>query len=120
GESSAKSGWKIAANRVINERSRLVCSASQQARSLRFPELDRSVSKVMRTNKNLVYTLDFSEIGLKDPTRVGGKNASLGELFNSLKPRAVGVVDGFATTADAYRALLAERELEYELRSLVS
>ncbi|HEX3184269.1 MAG TPA: phosphoenolpyruvate synthase [Pyrinomonadaceae bacterium] len=74
----------------------------------------------MRPNKTLVYTLDFSEIGLKDTTRVGGKNASLGELFNSLKPRAVGVVDGFATTADAYRALLAERELEYELRSLVS
>src|SRR4026207_1607666 len=70
--------------------------------------------------KTLVYTLGFSEIGLKDIARVGGKNASLGELFNSLKPRAVGVVDGFATTADAYRALLAERELEYELRSLVS
>jgi pyruvate,water dikinase len=74
----------------------------------------------MKTPKSLVYTLDFSEIGLKDTTRVGGKNASLGELFNSLKPKGVGVVDGFATTADAYRTLLAERELEYELRSLVS
>lgn len=74
----------------------------------------------MRTVKNLVYTLDFSEIGLKDIGQVGGKNASLGELFNSLKPKGVGVVDGFATTADAYRALLAEGELEYELRSLVS
>jgi len=70
--------------------------------------------------KKLVYTLGFSEIGLKDIARVGGKNASLGELFNSLKPKGVGVVDGFATTADAYRALLAQGELEYELRSLLS
>ena len=73
----------------------------------------------MRHNQ-LIYTLDFAEIGLKDIGRVGGKNASLGELFNSLKPQGVGVIDGFATTADAYRALLAEGELEYELRSLVS
>lgn len=74
----------------------------------------------MRTPGQLIYTLNFSEIGLKDINRVGGKNASLGELFNSLKAKGVGVLDGFATTADAYRALLAEGELEYELRSLVT
>lgn len=74
----------------------------------------------MRTVKHLVYTLNFSELGLKDVVRVGGKNASLGELFNSLKPAGVGVIDGFATTADAYRAFLAEGDLEYELRTLVS
>ena len=51
--------------------------------------------------------LDFSEITLTDLGRVGGKNASLGELFRALKPKGVGVVDGFATTADAYRRLLA-------------
>lgn len=74
----------------------------------------------MKTGKQLLYTLDFSEIRLKDIARVGGKNASLGELFNSLKPKGIGAIDGFATTGDAYRALLAERQLEYELRSLVS
>ncbi len=74
----------------------------------------------MKRTKELTYTLNFSEITLKDISRVGGKNASLGELFNSLKLKGVGVLDGFATTADAYRALLAEGELEYELRSLVS
>ncbi|HEY5883317.1 MAG TPA: phosphoenolpyruvate synthase, partial [Pyrinomonadaceae bacterium] len=77
-------------------------------------------SESMRQNKELTYTLNFSEITLKDISRVGGKNASLGELFNSLSPKGLGVLDGFATTADAYRALLAEGELEYELRSLVS
>ncbi|HZI86095.1 MAG TPA: PEP/pyruvate-binding domain-containing protein, partial [Pyrinomonadaceae bacterium] len=74
----------------------------------------------MRTHGQLTYTLNFSDIGMKDINRVGGKNASLGELFNALKAQGVGVIDGFATTADAYRALLAEGELEYELRSLVS
>src|SRR6185503_125077 len=75
---------------------------------------------VMKTNKPLIYTLDFAEIGIKDISRVGGKNASLGELFNALKRRGVGVIDGFATTADAYSALLAQGQLEYELRSLLS
>jgi len=74
----------------------------------------------MRTSTQLTYTLNFAEIGLKDIARVGGKNASLGELFNSLRPKGVGVLDGFATTADAYRSLLAQGELEYELRSLLS
>jgi pyruvate,water dikinase len=68
----------------------------------------------------LVYTLDFDQITLKNLPLVGGKNASLGELFNCLKPKGIGLLDGFATTADAYRALLAERNLEYELRSLLS
>lgn len=68
---------------------------------------------------NLVYTLDFGQITLKDLSRVGGKNASLGELFNSLKPRGIGVLDGFATTADAYRLLLRQGSLEYKLRSLL-
>jgi pyruvate,water dikinase len=74
----------------------------------------------MRTSTQLTHTLNFAEIDLKDISRVGGKNASLGELFNSLRPKGIGVLDGFATTADAYHSLLAQGELEYELRSLLS
>ena len=70
-------------------------------------------------NTSLVYTLDFDQITLKDVPRVGGKNASLGELFNALKPQGVSVLDGFATTADAYRLLLRQGSLEYKLRSLL-
>jgi pyruvate, water dikinase len=62
----------------------------------------------------LIYTLDFSQLSLADASRVGGKNASLGRLFNAPRPAGVGVLDGFATTADAYRSLLAERDLEYK------
>ena len=58
------------------------------------------------------YVMDFEQIGSHDLARVGGKNASLGELFRALKPKGVGVPDGFATTAHAYRRLLREPGLE--------
>jgi pyruvate,water dikinase len=45
------------------------------------------------------FMLDFSEIRMSDLARVDGKNASLGEMFNALKPKEVWVPDGFATTA---------------------
>src|SRR5688500_950007 len=64
------------------------------------------------------YVLDFTEITLRDLSRVGGKNSSLGELFAALKPKGVGVLDGFATTADAYRRLLSTDGLETRLRSI--
>ena len=66
------------------------------------------------------YTLDFSEIALRDLPRVGGKNASLGELYNSLKPQGVNVLDGFATTAGAFRHFLKENNLETKLRGILS
>jgi pyruvate,water dikinase len=64
------------------------------------------------------YILDFAAITLSDLARVGGKNASLGELFAALKPKGVGVLDGFATTADAYWRLLSTGELKVRLQSI--
>jgi pyruvate,water dikinase len=54
------------------------------------------------------FTLDFAEITIHDHARVGGKNASLGELYRALRPHGVGVVDGFAVTAEAYQHLLGD------------
>jgi pyruvate, water dikinase len=65
-------------------------------------------------------TIDFADVTLDDVSRVGGKNASLGELFRRLKPQDVGVLDGFATTADAYRLLLAQEGLGDRLRVLLT
>jgi hypothetical protein len=45
------------------------------------------------------FVLDIAEIALKDVASVGGKNASLGEMFRALRPKGVCVLDGFATTA---------------------
>ena len=66
------------------------------------------------------YVMDFGDISLTDLAKVGGKNASLGEMLQTLKPKGVSVLDGFATTADAYRRLLATNGLEARLRSFFS
>jgi pyruvate,water dikinase len=57
------------------------------------------------------FVLPFSELGMKDVERVGGKNASLGEMISHLAPRGVSVPAGFATTAQAYREFLAHEGL---------
>lgn len=50
------------------------------------------------------YIAWFETLGKADVGRVGGKNASLGEMVRHLAPRGVRVPEGFATTAAAYRA----------------
>ncbi|HWC77477.1 MAG TPA: PEP/pyruvate-binding domain-containing protein, partial [Blastocatellia bacterium] len=67
-----------------------------------------------------VYTLDFSEVSITDVPRVGGKNASLGQLFNEVRQLGVNVLDGFATTAAAYRRLLEEQGLALKLKAILS
>ncbi|HEY2135271.1 MAG TPA: phosphoenolpyruvate synthase, partial [Xanthobacteraceae bacterium] len=63
------------------------------------------------------YVRWFSNLRLKDVPSVGGKTASLGELYSLLGGR---VPDGFALTAQAYRDALAEAGVEGELRRLLS
>ncbi|MFN4283142.1 MAG: phosphoenolpyruvate synthase [Alphaproteobacteria bacterium] len=53
----------------------------------------------------------FETVGRKDVSRVGGKNASLGEMVSALSARNIKVPPGFATTADAYWAFVAENRL---------
>jgi pyruvate,water dikinase len=62
--------------------------------------------------------LDFADISLDDLGRVGGKNASLGELFRAMTPQGVETLDGFATTADAYWRLTASCGLGDRLRRI--
>lgn len=52
------------------------------------------------------YVRFFEEIGIDDVPSVGGKNASLGEMFQKLSAHGVRVPHGFAITAAAYRYLL--------------
>jgi pyruvate,water dikinase len=66
------------------------------------------------------YTADFSEIRMRDVAQVGGKNASLGEMFSALKPEGVGVLDGFAITTDAYWRLLEETDLRAQLDGILT
>lgn len=62
----------------------------------------------------------FSEISIKDVPVVGGKNASLGEMFNELSSEGVQVPDGFASTAKAFQDFIAENELEGKLKDLMA
>lgn len=68
------------------------------------------------------YIRWFGEIGIKDVPLVGGKTASLGEMFRELTPKGVKVPDGFAITAAGYWHLLRETQLnqfiEAQLRDL--
>ena len=57
------------------------------------------------------YVLPFSEIGIKDIPLVGGKNASLGEMYQSLTDLGVKIPNGFAITAEAYRYHLRHNNL---------
>ena len=60
------------------------------------------------TNKNKDYMRWFRDLGIDDVPAVGGKNASLGELYSRLTVEGVRVPNGFAITAEAYRDALTE------------
>src|SRR3989344_6104707 len=62
--------------------------------------------------KNILW---FREISMKDVGKVGGKNASLGELRNNLVAKGINVPDGFAVTADAYFYFLQKAGLDKEI-----
>ncbi|WP_427914991.1 phosphoenolpyruvate synthase [Ramlibacter sp. MMS24-I3-19] len=59
-------------------------------------------------------------VGNDDVPKVGGKNASLGELIRQLAEAGVRVPAGFATTAQAYRAYLQANEIAPRLRALLA
>jgi pyruvate,water dikinase len=73
----------------------------------------------MRKNSTPLV-LDLNEVGAGDVELVGGKCASLGELFHTLSPRGVRAVDGFATTSEAYRLLIESDGLGKRLRELMN
>ena len=62
----------------------------------------------------------FDEIGIEDVPLVGGKNASLGEMYQHLTSQGVAVPHGFAITAYAYRHLLKESGVEQQIRDVLA
>jgi pyruvate,water dikinase len=65
------------------------------------------------------YVLDLSEVGAGDVALVGGKCASLGELFRELTTQGVRAVDGFSTTSHAYNLLINGNGLKKKLQTLL-
>lgn len=61
----------------------------------------------------------FNELGIKDVPQVGGKNASLGEMYQKLTSQGVRVPNGFATTAYAYDFFMEQAGLKKEIRKIL-
>ena len=65
------------------------------------------------------YVLWYQELGMHDVNRVGGKNASLGEMISNLANAGVKVPGGFATTAYAFNEFLEQSGLEAKIHEVL-
>ena len=65
------------------------------------------------------YVRWFNEIGMDDVGLVGGKNASLGEMYRNLASQGVRIPNGFAITAEAYFYLLQANKLDQKIQDLL-
>lgn len=70
----------------------------------------------LKESKNILW---FNELGIEDIPFVGGKNASLGEMYCSLTKLGVKIPYGFAVTAHAYRAFIEESGLKVKIHSIL-
>jgi len=65
------------------------------------------------------YVLWYQELGMQDVGRVGGKNASLGEMISNLANAGVQVPGGFATTAEAFNKFLLQSGLDARIHEVL-
>lgn len=66
-----------------------------------------------------VFVRFFEELSIKDVPLVGGKNASLGEMYRKLKDQGIKVPNGFATTAEAYNYFLESTGLKQKIKDIL-
>jgi pyruvate, water dikinase len=66
------------------------------------------------------FILGLHEAGIDDLYRVGGKNASLGEMIQHLTKLGIRIPSGFIITVDAYQSFIAFNQLEGKINSLVA
>ena len=66
------------------------------------------------------YIRFFNDLNINDVPIVGGKNASLGEMYQTLSQKGINVPNGFATTSDAYWLLLEENSLKEPIKEILA
>lgn len=71
------------------------------------------------TAKDKKFIMWFDEIGIEDIPYVGGKNASLGEMYQNLKKKGVKVPYGFAITAYSYRYILEKSGVKEQIKKIL-
>lgn len=65
------------------------------------------------------YILPLDKVGINDIDKVGGKNASLGEMLQNLSRLGINIPNGFVITVAAYRKFLEENQLQEQIRSII-
>ena len=71
-------------------------------------------------NTKKIYIQNLNEIGIKDLPKVGGKNASLGEMIQNLSVQNIKVPNGFAVTVDAFDAFISENDLKEKIEEILA
>ena len=69
-----------------------------------------------KSNKIILW---FKELNIKDVKYVGGKNASLGEMYQKLTKKGVNIPNGFAVTAYSYQYLIKHNKIEKEMKKIL-
>lgn len=70
-------------------------------------------------DRKKTFVVWFDEITNKDVSIVGGKNASLGEMYQKLVPKGVNIPNGFALTSYAFRSFLEINGLDEKIRKVL-
>jgi pyruvate, water dikinase len=65
------------------------------------------------------FILWFNDLGIEDVPLVGGKNASLGEMYRNLSKKGVNIPNGFAVTSYSYRYLLEKADIMEEIKNIL-
>lgn len=73
----------------------------------------------MSNNGSSPLVLWYNQLGMNDVDRVGGKNASLGEMITNLSGMGVSVPNGFATTAEAFNLFLDQSGVNQRIYELL-
>ncbi len=70
-------------------------------------------------HKSKKFILWFDELGIEDVPLVGGKNASLGEMYRNLSSKGVKVPNGFAVTSHAYNYFLEKNKIKDDIKAIL-
>mgnify|MGYP001288002443 FL=1 len=70
---------------------------------------------IEKSQKNILWLKDIT---IEDVPLIGGKNGSLGEMYNNLKPKGINIPEGFALTTNFYWKYLKENGLDKKLKEI--
>ena len=72
-----------------------------------------------KVNYDLSYIRKYSELNISDVSLVGGKNASLGEMYSELTASGINVPNGFAIIVDGYSDYVEHNKLSYKIDKIL-